>query len=221
MQAEVEYHPSLDLAVDDNHESHYIGPNSFSDYTMAVGRLESELESMQETTQTPVSSAGLRQISMDAERPAFFVHNPAFIYGKGSVRSESILQGIKTHLGPVQMDDLLETFLNRTLPAFPVLNRVRLEAAINKQPEAGPFPHALLAGISGHALVYYPIVRRQHFQQIWGQVSLALDVEYRQPKLQTLQLALIDLGTRPNDAHGQNYISLSRVSRSFIPEADA
>ena len=99
-----------------------------------------------------------------------------------------------------------------TLPAFPILNQVRLQAAMNRQADAGPYPYGLVSAICGHALVYYPTVRATHFRQVWTKILQAEEEEYRQPKLQTLQLTLIDLATRPAEGHAANCISLSRVS---------
>ena len=52
---------------------------------------------------------------------------------------------------------------------------------------------------------------RQHHKHVWAQVLLSLEEEYRQPRLQTLQLALIVISSRPPVNTGQNTIAMARV----------
>ena len=95
------------------------------------------------------------------------------------------------------------------------MKRIRLVAAIEKRSDGGPYPYALLSGVAGHALVYFPVVRRQHFRLVWKYICDLLDEECKQPRIGTIQLALLDLVTRPNEAHARNCITLARVCVSF------
>ncbi|WRT65283.1 uncharacterized protein IL334_002226 [Kwoniella shivajii] len=86
---------------------------------------------------------------------------------------------------------------------------MRLLAACNSNLGADPLPHALLCGILGHSLVYEPLVKSQ-FRDVWREVVAAEEEEYKQPRLRTLQLAILSLATRPSQAHAVNAMSLAR-----------
>jgi len=111
--AQLEYYPSLDLQVDDQQESHYIGAGSFLDFTPPIrpeGDLGETLSSspMHDGHQhRPVTSSSYHQVSRDDQAMAYFVRNPAFVYGKTS-KTVELHNAIQATLGPVQMEALLE-----------------------------------------------------------------------------------------------------------------
>lgn len=100
----------------------------------------------------------------------------------------------------------LTRFTSLTLPALPFVHPQRLAAAF----EGGRAP-ALVAGIVAHCTSYIPEIRTLH-RALWQQALLALEDEYRQPRLRTLQLALLILTSRPSENVGQREIGLARVS---------
>ena len=100
-----------------------------------------------------------------------------------------------------------------TLPALPFVNSKRLETACLGQQDSGPIPYALLAGIVPHCTSYIPEIRRLH-TTLWAHALLGMEEEYRQPKLRTLQLAMLLLVSRPSENSGQTEIALTRVCRS-------
>lgn len=59
-----------------------------------------------------------------------------------------------------------------------------------------------------------PTLRLLH-QQLWAHVINAIDAEFRQPRLMTLQLVLILLSSRPGVNFAQSDMTLSRVSVIF------
>jgi hypothetical protein len=61
-----------------------------------------------------------------------------------------------------------------------------------------------------HAAIHVPSLRHR-IKELWSIVLHLLDNEYRQPRLQTIQLALIDIYGRPTLNPGGNHISISRV----------
>jgi len=101
-----------------------------------------------------------------------------------------------------------------TLPAIPFVNFKRLEASCLGLENSGPVPYALLAGIIAHTTHYIPELRPLH-KQLWREALCGLDDEYRLPRLATLQLALMQLFSRPmeyGENAGQLEIALARVS---------
>lgn len=102
-------------------------------------------------------------------------------------------------------------FMQVTLPAFPIVNAMRLMASIETpvSQQNASYPHALLCGIIGHSITYEPEVRLL-FGTVWKDAVAAEDEEYKAPRLQTLHLALISLATRPSQAHAVNAMSLAR-----------
>jgi hypothetical protein len=101
-------------------------------------------------------------------------------------------------------------FLRKVLPTLPVMNRVRLEAACYAWEGAGPFPHALLVGILTYSAVHIPTIRHR-CKDLWGVVLQLLDNEYRHPRLQTLQVALLDIFGRPILNPGGNHLAICRA----------
>ncbi|WWC66767.1 uncharacterized protein I206_100672 [Kwoniella pini CBS 10737] len=194
-----EWHQSLDLETTDFEESHFLGSSAIQDLTI--------LKDFPTSTNDPNSA--FRQVSNDPRKHVFFVKNPAFVYGKGSIASQTIFQSVCRVLGVGWPEILVQKFLTLTLPAFPIINTMRLLAACNSNSGADPLPHALLCGIMGHSIEYEPSVKHL-FKEVWKEVVAAEDEEYKQPRLRTLQLAIISLATRPSSAHAVNAMSLAR-----------
>jgi len=99
------------------------------------------------------------------------------------------------------------------LHALPVINYPQFEQACKRAEGAGPIPYALLAATMAHAASYMPSLRPLH-QPLWANVLNALDAEFRQPRLQTLQLSMLLLSSRPGVNFAQSDITLSRVSQN-------
>ena len=62
-----------------------------------------------------------------------------------------------------------------------------------------------------HATSYIPEISPLH-KNLWSQALLALEDEYRQPRLRTLQLALLVLTSRPSENAGQREIGVARLT---------
>lgn len=102
------------------------------------------------------------------------------------------------------------SFLKESLPAFPILNRARLEAACFNPQAPMPFPFTVLTGILAHAAAHMPDLRSR-IRELWKVVLSLEENEFRQPRLQTLQLTLLDIWGRPSTSPGYNHASLCRV----------
>lgn len=98
-----------------------------------------------------------------------------------------------------------------TLPALPFVNAKRLESACAGLGGNGPVPFALLAGIVAHSTPYINELRPLH-KQLWSQGLVGLEDEFRQPRLRTIQLALLILSSRPAENVGQSEIGLARAA---------
>jgi len=72
--------------------------------------------------------------------------------------------------------------------------------------------HGLVGSFVAHSTCYVVEIRPHH-KFLWRQVLLSLEDEYRRPTLQTIQLALITINSRPAINVGQNTIAMGRVSR--------
>lgn len=103
-------------------------------------------------------------------------------------------------------------FTSITLPALPFVLPQRLPASPEAW-ESKALPHALCSGIIAHCTSYIPAILPLH-RSLWQQALLALEDEYRKPRLRTLQLALLLLTSRPSENVGQSEIGLARVSPS-------
>lgn len=114
---------------------------------------------------------------------------------------------------------VLKSRLQRiTLPAAPLINGKRLETSCLGLAGSGPVPYALLTGVMAHATHYVPEIRHLH-TELWAKALLALDDEYRLPRLGTLQLALLVFFSRPmlkGENAGQITIALARVSCAVV-----
>jgi hypothetical protein len=71
-----------------------------------------------------------------------------------------------------------------------------------------------MTGVLAHAAVHVASLRHR-VKELWSIVLHLLDNEYRHPRLQTLQMALMDIFGRPTLNPGGNHIAISRVSLSF------
>jgi hypothetical protein len=92
-----------------------------------------------------------------------------------------------------------------------MLNRARLEAACFNPQAPMPFPFTVLTGILAHAAAHMPDLRPR-IRELWKVVLSLEENEFRQPRLQTLQLTLLDIWGRPSTSPGYNHASLCRVS---------
>jgi len=68
-----------------------------------------------------------------------------------------------------------------------------------------------MVGITAYTAIYMPTLRHRA-KELWGILLHLLDNEYRQPRLQTLQIALLDVYGRPSLNSGGNHPALLRVS---------
>lgn len=102
-------------------------------------------------------------------------------------------------------------FLRESLPAMPILNRSRLQSACFNPQAPTPFPYTVLTGILTHAAAHFPDLRAK-IRELWKIVLGLEENEYRQPRLQTLQLTLLDIWGRPCSSPGHNHAALCRVS---------
>lgn len=99
---------------------------------------------------------------------------------------------------------------------MPFINSKRLVASCEVGEADASFPHALVTGIIAHGTPYMPILRSIH-RDLWRDTLLALEDEYRQPRLRTIQLELLIRTSRPSENTGQSEIGLARVS-FFMPQ---
>ena len=94
---------------------------------------------------------------------------------------------------------------------MPFINSDRLDGACNGIDDCGPVPYNLISGIMAYCTVYFPQLRPK-LVTLWSLVINALDDDYRQPRLRTIQTALCLFIARPAENSGQNEIQLMRVS---------
>lgn len=105
----------------------------------------------------------------------------------------------------------MNRFLKESLPAMPILNRARLQSACFNPQAPTPFPYTVLTGILTHAAAHFANLRPR-IRELWKIVLSLEENEYRQPRLQTLQLTLLDIWGRPCSSPGHNHAALCRVS---------
>nr|XP_019048327.1 hypothetical protein I302_02097 [Kwoniella bestiolae CBS 10118]OCF27257.1 hypothetical protein I302_02097 [Kwoniella bestiolae CBS 10118] len=196
------YYDSLDMEYDDCEESHYLGPSA-----IAAGSLAASL-----------SSGGggpgqkFRQVS-DGPVPALFVRNPALLYGRlgPPEGTQPLLNECVELLGPEKAQELTNHFKETTLLAFPVANRMRLEAVIRREPGSGTYSPTFLAALMSHTIYTYRPMERAVATLMWKKVLAALEDEYRLPRLVTLQTTMMILLCNPHENHAQNSITLGRA----------
>lgn len=102
------------------------------------------------------------------------------------------------------------SFLTRTLPYLPIVNRARFEASLHGWKDGGTFPAALLVGIFAHSAVYEPSLAK-HYKDLWSTVLHMVDNEYRQARLQTIQLEILCFSGWPVHWAGGNHIGICRA----------
>lgn len=96
---------------------------------------------------------------------------------------------------------------------MPILNRTRLQSACFNPQAPAPFPYTVLTGILAHAAAHL-VELRPKIRELWKVVISLEENEYRQPRLQTLQLTLLDIWGRPCSSPGHNHAALCRVSEA-------
>ncbi|CED84919.1 Zn(2)-C6 fungal-type DNA-binding domain [Phaffia rhodozyma] len=106
---------------------------------------------------------------------------------------------------------ILDVYIALTLPAMPFINLHRLRNCLTTlPPTAFTYPSRTLTGILASTVMYDPNLRGL-YNKIWPELYEGLTAEYLQPRLQTLQLTLIDLTSRPDVNPGGNSISIARA----------
>ena len=102
------------------------------------------------------------------------------------------------------------SYFQRTQPAFPILDSLLYQAIDPAALASSGVPYGLLGSFVAHSTCYVAEIRPQH-KFLWRQVLLLLEDEYRRPTLQTIQLALITINSRPAINVGQNTIAMGRL----------
>lgn len=205
-------YPSLDLETNDQEESQYLGSFAFAHLTLSVPSKTGVVTSP--TGSSPGDTVAFRQVA-DPRRPVFFLRNPSKVYGLSNTafEAEKAYDTVNNLLRAEHAEypaRLLQIFLDKILPALPMLNKVRLEAACFAWQGGGTFPHTVLTGILVHSAVYIPALRHK-CKELWAILLHLLDNEFRQPRLQTLQLALLDIYGRPFLNPGGNHTNICRA----------
>ncbi|BEJ12254.1 hypothetical protein CspHIS471_0207140 [Cutaneotrichosporon sp. HIS471] len=197
------HHPGDSVPLDDDaaedDETHFVG----------LGFFGLVPDTRAAPTFSRQATLAFRQVSSDPNRPAYFIKHPSLLYGRGPSSSSAALEEVRRLCAPIGPDipvRALHLFTTLTLPALPFVHPQRLSAVF----ESGRAP-ALVAGIVAHCTSYIPEIRPLH-RALWQQALLALEDEYRQPRLRTLQLALLILTSRPSENVGQREIGLARAA---------
>nr|XP_019043060.1 hypothetical protein I302_08771 [Kwoniella bestiolae CBS 10118]OCF21990.1 hypothetical protein I302_08771 [Kwoniella bestiolae CBS 10118] len=208
------YYTSLDLENNGSEEHHYLGPGALMHLTLNTDQdeltnttwsnlLNPQPQNAATTSTTPhdLNKLSYRQVA-DPKKPVFFLREPSRVYGLSNASYEAERAWKTAYMGG--------SFLDSTLSALPLINKIRLQASMYKWHGAHPFPHALLVGILAHSAVSIPALRNI-WKDLWAIVLNLLDNEYRQPRLQTLQLAIMDIWGRPNQNPGGNHTAICRA----------
>ncbi|WVQ70403.1 uncharacterized protein L199_008630 [Kwoniella botswanensis] len=221
------YYTSLDLENNGSEEHHYLGPGALMHLTLNVDQDDSTwsqfLNPQNTTTPSGTETSDLNKLSYrqvaDPKKPVFFLREPSRVYGLSNASYEAekawktaceVLSYSQPGQGEHISHQLIHIFLESTLSALPLINKVRLQASMYQWHGAHPFPHALLVGILAHSAVSLPSLRTI-WKDLWAIVLNLLDNEYRQPRLQTLQLAIMDIWGRPNQNPGGNHTAICRA----------
>lgn len=197
-------HPgSLELDDADDEESHFVGTGVFSSLTLPSAHIAAS------SAFTREGSLAFRQVSSDERHPAYFIKHPSFLYGRAPSSGADAYRQVCALCAPFPgtVEKAIDLLIRNTLPAFPFINVPRLLASSRTTPR-----YALLAGIVAHCTSYIPEIKHLR-KQLWAQALLGLEDEYRQPRLRTLQLAILVLCSRPSENAGQCEIGLGRVSK--------
>lgn len=193
---------SLEDEADDA-DSHFVGTGVFSSLILPSSRVSSAF--------VREGSLAFRQVSTDEQHPAYFIKHPSFLYGRAP---SSGLDAFGTACALVPegtAERAVEALVRITLPAFPFIDAERLVASTRTSPR-----YALLTGIMAHCTSYLPDIAPVR-KELWAQALLGLEDEYRQPRLRTLQLAILVLCSRPSENAGQCEIGLGRVGFAEEP----
>lgn len=111
-------------------------------------------------------------------------------------------------VGPSRLTTItIVRFLSKTLSAFPILNSHHLQSSLLSPTTT---PYSLLVGIFAHMTSYVPSLLVKH-KDLWALVLQSLEYEFQQPRLQTVQLALLILTSRPAINSGQNTILTAKA----------
>lgn len=201
-------------------ESHFLGTGTFRGLT---------LREINTATQSMPNRPGMvefRQVSADQTHPVYFVRHPSLQYGQAPENGKAAWDNITklcAHLGNSTLTQALYMYVayperallmarlrKVLLPALPVVNYPQFEQACRGVEGAGPIPYSLLAATIAHPASYMPTLRPLH-QQLWSHVLNAIDAEFRQPRLMTLQLVILLLSSRPGVNFAQSDMTLARV----------
>ncbi|WWC57742.1 uncharacterized protein I303_100276 [Kwoniella dejecticola CBS 10117] len=199
--SEEAYYDSLDMEYDDYEESHYLGPSAIAASALAASLL---------------GGAGpgqkFRQVS-DGPIPALFVRNPALLYGRlgPPEGTQHMLDACVELIGEEKARELMQHFKETTLKAFPVANRMRLEAIIRREPGSGTYPTTFIAALISHTAYTYRLVDPGIVKTMWMKVLGAFEDDFRLPRLITLQTTMMLLLCVPHENHAQNSITLGRA----------
>lgn len=190
---------SLDAGVKEE-ENQYLNPEAFAELT---------LEDVKDTADSGEAVA-YRQVSSDHTKPTFFIKNPTLIYGLTQAGGAPFFQRACELIGYEWPPRLLPLyvlgkyfqaisahgsmcrFLQKTVAAFPIVDSRRLQAYLTDQSQTPSAPYALFSAILAHMTTYISEIRPHH-KQLWVQVLLAMEDEFRLPRIQTVQLALLIL----------------------------
>lgn len=182
----------------DDEESHFVGTGVFSSLILPSSRVSSAF--------TREGILSFRQVSTDEQHPAYFIKHPSFLYGRAPNSGQDAFRTACALVPEVTAERAIEALVRITLPAFPFIDGERLVASTRTSPR-----YALLTGIMAHCTSYLPDIAPLR-KELWAQALLGLEDEYRQPRLRTLQLAILVLCSRPSENAGQCEIGLGRVS---------
>ncbi|GAA6003458.1 hypothetical protein JCM10207_000342 [Rhodosporidiobolus poonsookiae] len=191
---------TTNVLTTDSSSRHFISASAFSDSTFSVED--------QHTTEFP-GDVGFSQISNDPSFPVFFVQTPMLMYGTVAPSGQGVWQAACSMLPAGMPAHLLETCLRQTQPALPILDTSRF---INSDPAtliAHGVSYGLLTSLLAHSTCYVTDIRSHH-KTLWRSLLTLLEDEYRQPTLQTIQVALIVINSRPAINVGQNTIAMGR-----------
>ncbi|GAA5854884.1 hypothetical protein JCM8547_004109 [Rhodosporidiobolus lusitaniae] len=180
-------------------ELSYLSTNAFSDSTFSVE---------EEHASSYPGDVGFRQVSNDPSFPVFFVETPSLMYGTAAPAGERLWRAAVAVLTPDAPAELVRLYLAQTQPAFPVLEEFHTTdpAAL----AASGVSFGVLTSLLAHSTAYVTNLRPHH-KLLWRQVLLSLEDEYRNPTLQTIQLGLITIASRPALNVGQNTIAMGRL----------
>lgn len=197
---------SLEQDCAEDEESHFIGAGVFNTLTLPTAGVSSAF--------TRQGSLTFRQVSADERYPAYFIKHPSFLYGRAPSSGLDAFRQVCAMCDAISPDipsKAVDSIVRITLPAFPFINGSRLLALCA---DGSSPPYALLAGIVAHCTSYIPAIRHLR-KSLWEQALLGLEDEFRQPRLRTLQLAILVLSSRPSENAGQCEIGLGRVRSVF------